>query len=70
MKSDIDTSWEALKDAEQPHLHVFLATSPIHMEYKLMKTPDQVVEHCCRSGKIRSQKFSTCTMVRRRCVPF
>lgn len=27
-----------------PRIHVFLATSPIHMEYKLRKTPDQVVE--------------------------
>src|SRR6185312_5501213 len=36
MKSDIDTSWEALRVAEQPHLHIFLATSPIHMKDKLM----------------------------------
>lgn len=57
MKSDIDTSWEALKGAAQPHLHVFLATSPIHMEYKLMKTPDQVVEIAVDAVKYARQKF-------------
>ncbi|MCD8508877.1 MAG: 2-isopropylmalate synthase [Bacillus sp. (in: Bacteria)] len=41
---DIDIAWEALKDATEPRLHVFLATSPIHMTYKLKKTPDQVLE--------------------------
>lgn len=44
VKNDIDRAWEALKVAEQPHVHVSLATSPIHMEYKLKKTPDEVVE--------------------------
>ncbi|PPA72186.1 2-isopropylmalate synthase [Jeotgalibacillus proteolyticus] len=44
VKSDIDTSWEALKGGAEPHLHLFLATSPIHMTHKLKKTPDQVVE--------------------------
>jgi len=57
MKSDIDTSWEALKGGEHPHLHVFLATSPIHMEYKLMKTPDQVVEIAVEAVKHARKKF-------------
>ena len=41
---DIDAAWEAVKCAEAPRLHVFLATSPIHMEYKLKMTPEQVIE--------------------------
>ncbi len=41
---DIDRCWEAVKDSPEPRIHTFLATSPIHMEYKLGKTPDQVVE--------------------------
>ena len=44
IKSDIETSWEALKGGAQPHLHTFIATSPIHMQYKLNKTPEQVIE--------------------------
>lgn len=57
LKSDIDTSWEALKNAEQPHLHVFLATSPIHMQYKLQKTPDQVVEIAVEAVKYARKFF-------------
>jgi 2-isopropylmalate synthase len=38
LKSDIDAAWEALKYGSEPRLHVFLATSPIHREYKLKKT--------------------------------
>ncbi|WOV84944.1 2-isopropylmalate synthase [Sporosarcina jeotgali] len=57
VKSDIDTSWDALKGAEQPHLHVFLATSPIHMEYKLKKTPDQVVDIAVEAVKYARSKF-------------
>lgn len=41
---DIDRCWEAVKNAPEGRIHTFLATSPIHMEYKLGKTPDQVVE--------------------------
>src|SRR5215470_6489407 len=33
--SDIDAAWEAVCDAEQPVIHVFLATSAIHLTYKL-----------------------------------
>ncbi len=42
--NDIDRAWEAIKDAKYPRIHTFLASSPIHMEYKLRKTPDEVVE--------------------------
>ena len=57
MKSDIDPSWEALRGAEQPHIHVFLATSPIHMEHKLMKTPDQVVDIAVEAVKYARKIF-------------
>lgn len=42
--ADIDRAWEALQGAAHPRIHVFLATSPIHMEHKLRKTPEQVLE--------------------------
>ena len=41
---DIDTAWDAVKDAADPRIHLFLATSPLHMEYKLRMTPEQVLE--------------------------
>lgn len=42
--ADIDKAWGAVKDAASPRIHTFLATSPLHMEYKLRKTPQQVLE--------------------------
>ncbi len=44
VKADMDKAWEAVKKAEQPRLHTFLATSDIHMKYKLNKTRDQILE--------------------------
>ncbi len=41
---DIDRAAEALQEAEQPRIHTFIATSPIHMEQKLRMSPDEVVE--------------------------
>jgi 2-isopropylmalate synthase len=41
---DIDRAWEAVKHAEQPRIHVFLATSAIHREHKLKMTKDQIVQ--------------------------
>ncbi|RLS34754.1 MAG: 2-isopropylmalate synthase [Planctomycetota bacterium] len=41
--TDIDRAWEALQQAERPRIHVFLATSAIHREFKLRMTEDEVV---------------------------
>jgi 2-isopropylmalate synthase len=43
-RPDIERAWEALQDAERPRIHVFLATSDIHLKYKLRITRDQCVE--------------------------
>src|SRR5690349_11394819 len=34
-KNDIDKAWEAVQHAAQPRIHTFLATSDIHLKYKL-----------------------------------
>src|SRR5699024_4212658 len=57
VKSDIDTAWEALKYAEEPRLHLFLATSPIHMTYKLKQTPEQVMENAVSMVRYAREKF-------------
>ena len=41
---DIDAAGEAVRGARRPCIHAFLATSPLHMQYKLKLTPDQVFE--------------------------
>ncbi|MCA9985242.1 MAG: 2-isopropylmalate synthase [Anaerolineales bacterium] len=44
IKGDIDKAWEAVKGAKHPRIHTFLATSPIHMKYKLRMDPEEVVD--------------------------
>ncbi len=39
---DVDRAWEAVRHADKPRIHVFIATSKIHMEKKLRMTPEQV----------------------------
>ncbi len=43
MEQDITRTWEAIKNANHPRIHTFLATSPIHMQYKLRKEPQEVL---------------------------
>ncbi|MBW1774845.1 MAG: 2-isopropylmalate synthase, partial [Deltaproteobacteria bacterium] len=43
-KEDIDLAWGAIKDAVNPRIHTFIATSDIHLEHKLRMTRDEVVE--------------------------
>jgi 2-isopropylmalate synthase len=42
-KGDIDRCWEAVQKAAKPRIHVFLATSDIHLKYKLKKTREEVL---------------------------
>lgn len=42
--SDIDRAYEALKGKENARLHLFISTSPLHMEHKLGKKPYEVLE--------------------------
>jgi 2-isopropylmalate synthase len=43
-RSDIDKAWEAVQGAQSPRIHIFLATSPIHMKHKLKMDPEDVVQ--------------------------
>jgi 2-isopropylmalate synthase len=43
-KLDIERAAESLKDAKRPRIHTFLATSDIHLKYKLKKSREQVLE--------------------------
>ncbi|MCJ7663141.1 MAG: 2-isopropylmalate synthase [Desulfobacterales bacterium] len=46
---DIDRAWEAVRYAKQPRIHTFLATSDIHLKYKLKKTREQVLDDVVRA---------------------
>ncbi len=43
-RADIDRAWEALQAAERPRIHTFLATSDIHLQYKLKITREQALD--------------------------
>lgn len=42
--ADIKDAGEAIRQAKFRRIHTFIATSPIHMEYKLKMTPDEVIK--------------------------
>ena len=46
---DITRAWEALKHSSQPRIHIFLATSAIHREFKLKMTPDEIIRRAVES---------------------
>ena len=43
-KNDIDKAWEGVRDAAKPRIHTFLATSEIHMKYKLKMDREEIVD--------------------------
>jgi 2-isopropylmalate synthase len=49
LEKDLDAADEATKPAERRRIHTFLASSPIHMQHKLKKSPDEVVEMACKA---------------------
>src|SRR5690606_24342904 len=49
LDKDIDRAAEALRGANASRIHTFIATSPIHMKYKLQMHPDQVLEQAVRA---------------------
>jgi len=55
---DIDKAWEAVKEAEQPRIHTFIATSDIHLKYKLRMSRDEVVEAAVAAVK-RAKKYTS-----------
>ncbi|MCK9604600.1 MAG: 2-isopropylmalate synthase [Candidatus Omnitrophica bacterium] len=56
IKADMDAAHEALKFAKHPRIHVFLATSKIHMQYKLKKAEDEILRLAVESVKY-ARKF-------------
>jgi len=49
---DIDQAWKALRDAARPRIHVFLATSAIHREYKLNMAKDEILRTAIEGVKL------------------
>ncbi|NLC44428.1 MAG: 2-isopropylmalate synthase [Clostridiales bacterium] len=57
---DIDRAWEAIQEAAKPRIHTFIATSDIHMKYKLRMEPEEVLK---RAADMVAYAKSLCPQV-------
>ncbi|MDN5351257.1 MAG: 2-isopropylmalate synthase [Clostridiales bacterium] len=55
LPKDIDTAYEAIRHAAHPRIHTFIATSDIHMRYKLKATEEEVLERAFNMVKYAKQ---------------
>ncbi len=51
LDKDIERAGEAIKGAKRGRIHTFISTSPLHMKFKLQKSPDEVIEAIIKSVK-------------------
>ena len=51
LDKDIEAAAKAIEPAPLKRIHTFIATSPIHMEYKLKMSPDEVIKRAVESVK-------------------
>jgi 2-isopropylmalate synthase len=63
LKKDIDAAGDAVKEAKRGRIHVFLATSKIHLEHKFKKGPDEILQIAIDAvkyarGKVADIEFS------------
>ncbi len=56
-RADIERAYEAIKYSDMPRIHTFIATSPIHMQYKLNLKPEEVIEKAVDAVKF-AKKFT------------
>ncbi len=56
-RGDIEASWRALEDAPRRRCHVFLATSPIHREFKLKLAKEEIVRSSVEGVRLAREKF-------------
>jgi len=52
LSKDIDAAYNALKKAKRPRIHIFLATSKIHLKYKFKKAEDEIISIAKRMTKM------------------
>jgi 2-isopropylmalate synthase len=53
--ADIERAWEALKGAPSPRIHVFLATSAIHREFKLKMSQDEIIQRAIQGVQLAAR---------------
>lgn len=58
LTKDIDRAWEAVKGAVSPRIHTFIATSDLHMQYKLRMTEEEVLKQAVEMVKYANKYCS------------
>lgn len=58
VEKDIEIAAKAVEKAVHPRIHTFIASSPIHMQYKLRKKPEEVIEMAVRAVSIARNKIA------------
>jgi len=58
IKADIDAAYNSVKYAKKPRIHVFLATSKIHMKYKLKKAESEILKAAVWGVKYARRKVA------------
>ena len=58
LEKDIDLAYEAVKNAVSPRIHTFIATSDIHMQYKLRMSPEETLEQARQMVKYAKKYLS------------
>ncbi|NOY52873.1 MAG: 2-isopropylmalate synthase [Deltaproteobacteria bacterium] len=56
-EKDIDRAWEAVREAERARIHIFIATSDLHLQFKLKKSREEVLEQAVRAVR-RAKKYT------------
>jgi len=54
-RQDVERAASALEPCSRPRIHTFIATSDIHLKYKLRKTRAQVLEEACKAVELARQ---------------
>lgn len=54
-EKDIDRAWEAVREAERARIHIFIATSDLHLQFKLKKSREEVLEQAVRAVRRAKQ---------------
>lgn len=57
VKSDINVAFDSVKYAKKPRIHVFLATSKVHMKYKLKKAESEILKTAVWATKYAKKKL-------------
>ena len=61
--NDVDQGWEAIRDGENPRIHVFLSSSDIHIAHQLRKDRETVLQQAREDGRPGQEVRQRCRVL-------